>query len=43
MSSLALRLREFLKRIKCIVACCGSQITIENSQIDGKPEDEQAV
>ena len=41
MSSLRLRLREVLKRIRCIIACCGSGITIENSQIDGKPKEQQ--
>ena len=40
MSSFKLKLREFLKRIKCFVVRCGSQLTIENSQIDGKPKTE---
>lgn len=38
MSPFVLRLREFLKKFRCIIACCGSDITIENSQIDGKPK-----
>ena len=33
--------REFLKRIKCLLACCNSQIIVENSQLDGKPENDQ--
>lgn len=40
MSSLILRLRNFLKRFRCILACCGSKIVIENSQLDGKPKEE---
>jgi len=35
MSSFKLRLRNLLKRIRCIVACCASKIIIENSQVDG--------
>ena len=41
MSSLRFRFKEFLKRIKCLVACCNSKIIIENSQIDGKPNEEE--
>ena len=26
-----------LKRIRCLLACCYSQIIVENSQLDGKP------
>ena len=34
--------REFLKRICCLLACCNSQIIVENCQLDGKqPEHEQ--
>ena len=29
--------QEFLKRIRCLLACCNSQIVAENSQLDGKP------
>ena len=37
-----MRWREFLKRIRCLLACCNSQIVVENSQLDGKPpENEQ--
>ena len=34
--------REFLKRIRCLLACCNSQMIVGNSQLDGKPpENEQ--
>lgn len=39
MFSIPLKLRTLLKRIRCIFACCGSTISIENSEIDGKPND----
>ena len=32
-----MRWREFLKRIRCSLACCNSQIIVENSQLEGKP------
>ena len=32
-----MRCQEFLKRIRCLLACCNSQIIAENSQLDGKP------
>ena len=32
-----MRWREFLKRIRCLLACCNSQIIVENSQFHGKP------
>lgn len=41
MWSLPLRLREFFKRVRCIFACCNSEIVIENSVIDGKPKQEE--
>lgn len=34
--SLLLHFRKFLKRVRCILACCNSSIVIENSQLDGK-------
>ena len=37
-----MRWQEFLKRIRCLLACCNSQIIVENSQLDRKPpENEQ--
>ena len=34
--------REFLKRIRCLLACCNCQIIVENSQLVRKtPENEQ--
>ena len=41
--SFPLRLREFFKRIRCIFACCNSEIVIENSMIDGKPKQKEKV
>ena len=32
-----MRGQEFLKRIWCLIACCNSQIIVENAQSDGKP------
>ena len=32
-----IRWKQFLKRIHCLLACCNSQIIVENSQLDGKP------
>ena len=29
--------QEFLRRLRCLIACCNSQIIVENSQWDGKP------
>ena len=29
-----MRWREFLKTIRCLLACCNSQIIVENSQLD---------
>ena len=31
--------RGFVKRIHCLLACCNSQIVVENSQLDSKPSD----
>ena len=37
-----MRWREVLKRMHYLLACCSSQVTVENSQLDGKPpENEQ--
>ena len=37
-----MRWQEFLKRIRFSLAGCNSQIIVENSQLDGKPpENEQ--
>ena len=37
-----MRWQEFFKRIRCLLACCNSQIIVENSQLDKKtPENEQ--
>ena len=33
----SIRVRDILRRIRLMVACCGSQLIVENSQIDGKP------
>ena len=33
------KLRDFLRRIRCLMACCGSTLIIENSQVDGAEED----
>ena len=34
--------RKFLKRIRCLLACCNYLIIVDNSQLDGKPpENEQ--
>ena len=32
-----MRWREFMKRIRCLIACCNSQIIVENFQVDKKP------
>ena len=32
-----MRWREFLKRIRCLLAYCNSQIMVKNSQLDEKP------
>ena len=31
----SIRLRDLLKRIRCIITFCASEIIIENSQVDG--------
>ena len=36
------KLRNLFRRVKCIVACCASNITIENSQVDGRSNDEES-
>ena len=37
-----MRWQEFLKRMRCLLACCNSQIIEENSKLDRKsPENEQ--
>ena len=37
-----MRWQEFLKRIRCLLACCNSQIIVENFQLDKKtPANEQ--
>ena len=39
-----MRWLEFLKRIRCLLACCYSQIIVEHSQLEGKPpENEQGA
>ena len=35
MTSQLVRVRDFLRRIRCFFICCGSQLILENSQIDG--------
>ena len=34
-----IRLRDFLKKLKCIIVCCNSQIVIDHSEIDGADKD----
>ena len=33
--------QEFLKRIHCLLPCCNSHIIVENSQLDGKPSENE--
>ena len=37
-----LQLSRIFERIRCVLACCGGKITIENCQADG-PEDSQTT
>ena len=34
--TLRLRLRNFLKRIRCMCVCCDSTLILKNSEIDGE-------
>ena len=39
MSDILVRLRNFFKKLKCMIVCCNSQIIIDHSEIDGVDED----
>ena len=34
------KLRDFLRRLRCLISCCGSTLIIENSQVDGIYDEE---
>ena len=37
-----MRLQKILEKVGCLLACCDSQIIVENLQLDGKlPENDQ--
>ena len=38
---LLIAIREFIKRIRCILACCDSQINIIQSELDGSTKEER--
>ena len=38
-----LRLRDILRRLRCLIACCGATLIIENSQIDGEQNEEEEL
>ena len=39
MSDILIRLRDFLKKLKCMIVCCNSQIIIDYGKIDGVDKD----
>ena len=39
MSGILIRLRDFLKKLKCMIVCCNSQIIVDYSEIDGVDKD----
>ena len=41
MSDILIRLCDFLKRLKCMIVCCNSQIIIDHSEIDGVDKDDE--
>ena len=42
MMSFKTKLINLFRRVKCIVACCESNIIIENSQVDDRSNDEES-
>ena len=39
MSDIIVRLRDFSKKLKCMIVCCNFQIIIDHSEIDDVDED----
>ena len=34
-----MKIRDLIKRIRCVFVSCGSQVALENSQVDGIDDD----
>ena len=41
MSDILIRIRDFFKKLKCMIVCCNSQIIIDHSEIDGVDKDDE--
>ena len=39
MLDILIKVRNFLKKLKCMIVCCTSQIIIDPSEIDGEDKD----